>query len=194
MKARADSASATGNRILEAAQRLFLESSYAQLSLDLVARAADVTVQTVIRRFVSKEGLMAAAAARLMEEVRTQRDEAPRGDVPGAIANLMLHYETVGRLVIRVLEQEHIPTLHRIAEGGRQLHRRWVKRTFGPLLAREGAEAKRRQLDQLVVATDVYVWKLLRLNFGRSRSEAEATLVDLVERLLTPPPRSGATS
>src|SRR5512135_1546903 len=75
MQARAEAAAATAERILDAATEIFWETPVDQISMDDVARRAGVTVQTVIRRFGGKGGLMAAAAAREAERVRRQRDE-----------------------------------------------------------------------------------------------------------------------
>ncbi|MFZ5892042.1 MAG: TetR/AcrR family transcriptional regulator [Myxococcota bacterium] len=182
MTARAESARVTGERIVRAVEELFVERCYDELSLEQIAQRAGVTVQTLIRRFGSKEGLVAAAAARITEAVVAQRSQAPIGDVEGAVENLLEHYESVGRLVLRLLQQEHVPTLARIAEGGRKVHRRWVARTLGPLLSKLPVEERRMRLDQLTVLTDVYIWKLLRLDLGRSRAQVQKTLVDMLQR------------
>ena len=183
MGARAEAAKATGERILKAVAELFLEHYYDELSLDRIAERAGVTVQTLIRRFGSKEALVAAAALHLTEQVVAQRNQAPVGDVGGAIENLLDHYEAVGRLVLRLLQQEHVPTLARIAAGGRKVHRRWVARTLGPLVVDLPVEERRMRLDQLTVVTDVYMWRLLRLDLGRSRAHVQRSLVDLVTRI-----------
>ena len=110
--ARAESAAATGERILDAAVEVFWEGPSDHVSLDEVARRAGVTVQTVIRRFGNRDGLFAAAAAREMEKVRERRDEAEAGDVPGAVRVLLDHYERLGDPVMRLLaEEERSPGL-----------------------------------------------------------------------------------
>jgi AcrR family transcriptional regulator len=63
MVARAKAAEATRGKILESARELFAELPYDRVSLDAVAARAGVTVQTVLRRFGSKEDLLAAVAA-----------------------------------------------------------------------------------------------------------------------------------
>ncbi len=123
MAQRARTTAETGERILDVTTALFLEAPLAQLTLALVAERAGVTVQTVLRRFGDKEGLVAAAAAREFERVRTQRGRAPVGDPAGAVANLSEHYEAAGAMALRLLEDEHVsPTIGEIAEQGRQLH------------------------------------------------------------------------
>jgi AcrR family transcriptional regulator len=64
MSARAEATARTGERILDAAIDLFWEQPTDRLSLEDVARRADVSVQTVIRRFGGKDGLLAAAGER----------------------------------------------------------------------------------------------------------------------------------
>ena len=64
MRARAQAAQATAQAIIAAARVLFAERPYDQVSLPVIAERAGVTVQTVLRRFGSKEELFAAAAQR----------------------------------------------------------------------------------------------------------------------------------
>src|SRR5690242_18630615 len=106
MTERARSTQENGERILEATIALFAELPYAQLTLRAVADRADVTVQTVIRRFGDKEGLTVAAAARSREHIAHQRSAAPVGDLAGAVDNLVTHYEEAGDLALRLLSEE----------------------------------------------------------------------------------------
>ena len=183
MTARAAAANATHRRILAAATEAFLARPYEQVSLENVAVGAGVTVQTVLRRFRSKEGLVAAAAEVGLAEVRARRDLAPIGDLAGAARHLVDHYEEWGQRVLRMLAQEEqVPAFRNVTDAGRTLHRRWVERTFAPWL-RVARAARSRRLVQLTAVTDVFVWKLLRQDQGLSRNVTEATLVDLLERI-----------
>jgi AcrR family transcriptional regulator len=181
MGARAAAAAVTHERILESATLEFLTRPYEQVSLEDVATRAGVTVQTVLRRFGSKEALVAAAAAAGLERVQAERDLAPIGNLVGAVHNLMDHYEEWGERVLRMLAQEEqVPPLRNVVDAGRTLHRRWVERTFAPWL--RGARASRgRRLAQLVAVTDVYVWKLLRRDQGLSRSATEQAVFEIVQ-------------
>ena len=105
MVARAQAAERTGERILDAAVEVFFDEPAASISLDEVARRAAVTVQTVIRRFGGRDGLLAAAAERESEKVRQER-EVPEGDVDGALRVLVEHYERTGDRVLRMLAEE----------------------------------------------------------------------------------------
>jgi AcrR family transcriptional regulator len=181
MTARARAAAATGERILSTATEVFLGRPYEQVSLDDVAREAGVTVQTVLRRFGSKEDLVAAAAEVGIERVRAARARAPIGDLAGAVRNLVDHYEEWGARVLRMLAQEEsVPPFRKVTEAGRRLHRAWVERTFAPWLRISGG-VRAQRLAQLVAVTDVYVWKLLRRDQGLSRSATERTLLELLQ-------------
>jgi AcrR family transcriptional regulator len=185
MVARAESAAATGERILDAALELFWELPAEQISLDQVARRAEVSVQTVIRRFGGKESLLAAAAERMAERVRSQRDEAPAGDLAGDVRVLVDHYEELGTRVLKLLAEEgSAPRLGEIADGGRALHRQWCERVFAAALERRRGVERRRRLAQLFTVCDVYTWKLLRLDSGLSRRQTELALVEMLEPLV----------
>jgi AcrR family transcriptional regulator len=179
MQARAAAAAETGRRIVQAALELHLERFHDQITLDDVADRAGVTPQTVLRRFGSKERLVAEAARQAEAEVLRQRFEAPVGDLPAAIDNLLDHYEQHGASALRLLAQEdRVPQLRQIADRGREGHYAWVDRTFRPFLEarddRWGLRAK------LIVLTDVYVWKLLRLDLGLDRAQTRTVLIDMV--------------
>jgi AcrR family transcriptional regulator len=190
MTDRARSTQETGDRILDATIALFTELPYAQLTLRAVAERADVTVQTVIRRFGDKEGLTAAAAARSREHISAQRSAAPVGDLAGAVDNLVTHYEEAGDLALRLLaEEQSAPQLAELAEMGRTLHREWCARVFAPTLARLRGADRNRRAAQLVAICDVYTWKLLRRDQGLSRDETVASILKIVEALIEP--RSG---
>jgi AcrR family transcriptional regulator len=185
MVARAESAAATGERILDAAVEVFWELPREQITLDEVARRAGVAVQTVIRRFGGGDGLFAAAAEREAEKVRRQRDEAPVGDVAGAVRVLVDHYEAMGDRVLRLLaEEERVPGLRDVADRGRLLHREWCARVFALTLEGRADVERRRRLAQLVAICDVYSWKLLRRDAGLSRRQTELALVELLDPLL----------
>lgn len=184
MRVRAEAAAETEERILDAATKLFWERPVEQLSLDEVARRADVSVRTVIRRFGSKEGLMAAGAAREQTEVRAQRDQAPIGDIPAAVAVLVEHYEMLGDRVIRLLAAaDGSPALADIAEQGRTIHRQWCRRVFAPGIAGLPPTDRRRRLAQLAAVCDVYTWKLLRRDAGLSRRQTELALIEMLTPL-----------
>ncbi|MFL5893070.1 MAG: TetR/AcrR family transcriptional regulator [Solirubrobacterales bacterium] len=185
MAARAEAAAATGERILDAAVEAFWEMPGEQMSLEEVARRAGVSVQTVIRRFGGRAGLMAAAGEREAARVSEQRGLAPVGDAPGAVRILVDHYEETGDRVLKMLAEEpRVPELRELADRGRELHRQWCARVFAPALNGLGGVDRQRRLAQLVAICDVYTWKLLRRDGGLSRRQTELAMVELLEPVL----------
>jgi AcrR family transcriptional regulator len=184
MGVRAEAAEATLKRVLHVAVRLFTDNPYDDVSLERVAAEAGVSKRTVLRRFGSKDALFGAAMTQARDEMIAYRQAAPVGDVAGAVANVVGQYERWGTNRLRLLEQEdRIPLIAEWVQGGRQWHWGWVERVFAPQLkGRRGAEHRRR-VAALVVLTDVYTWRLLRLDLKLSRADTERTLVDLIKRL-----------
>jgi AcrR family transcriptional regulator len=181
MTARARAAQATAEGILDAAVELFTDKVFEEVTLDEVAARAGVTKRTVLRRFESKERLFLSAMDHAVEEMVRQREEAPVGDVPAAVANVVEHYERWGTNRLRLLSQEdHIALVADHVRGGRAYHWDWVEHTFAPQLAGLQGPARKRRIAALVAATDVYTWKLLRLDLGLSRAETERTLVEMI--------------
>jgi AcrR family transcriptional regulator len=181
MRARAEAAAETGQRILEAVIELHRERFFDQVSLEDIAERAGVTVQTVLRRFGSKEQLIEAAAEEGTRQVMHQRDQAPVGDIEGAVKNLMEHYEEWGDTALRLLAQEErVPAFRSITDAGRSLHYEWVERTFAPLLAKRTGMARRRLLAELIAICDVYFWKLLRRDVGLSREQTELAIRETI--------------
>jgi AcrR family transcriptional regulator len=184
MTARADAARATAMRVLDEAVELFTDNAYEDVSLEEVAERAQVTKRTVLRRFGSKDELFVAAMDQAVEEMITHRDAAPVGDVAGAVANVVEHYERWGANRLRLLsEEDRIPIVAENVQGGRRYHWSWVERTFAPLIDGRKGAARKRRIAALVALTDVYTWKLLRRDLGLSRPDTERTLVELIEKL-----------
>ena len=181
MRARAEAAAETGRRILEAVIELHRERFFDQVSLEDIAERAGVTVQTVLRRFGSKEQLIEAAAEEGTRQVMHQRDQAPVGDIAGAVKNLMEHYEEWGDTALRLLAQEErVPAFRSITDAARASHYEWVEHTFGPLLAKRTGEERRRLLAELIAICDVYFWKLLRRDVGLSRQQTELAIRETI--------------
>ncbi len=184
MEARAEAAAETGRRILQATMGLYMERFYDQVSLEDVAERAGVTVQTVLRRFGSKEELIFAAAEEARRRVRSQRDRAPVGDVAGAVKVLVETYEEHGERYLRLLAQEErVPAFRLITNTGRAHHYGWVERVFAPLLAERTGAQRERLLAQLIAICDLYFWKLLRRDLGLSREQTELTVIEAITAL-----------
>ncbi len=167
MSARADAVAATRTRILDAAYELFAERDFADVPLSDVAERAETTVQTVLRHFATKTGIVDALIRRESARVLAERERVPVGDVDAVTAYLARHYAEQGDATLAMLAAERrSDAAAQAVEYGRGLHRAWVARTFEPWLEPLRGTARRRRLEQLVVATDVYVWKLMRRDGG----------------------------
>ncbi len=156
-----------------------------EITLDDVAAAAGTTRQTAIRLFGGKDGLLAACRDRLGEEVRGRR-RLPAGAGPRAVARAVVQdYEVSGDLVLRLLAQEgRHPPLAAMLDVGRAGHRRWLSEAFAAVLAARPPAAREALLDQLVVASDVFTWKLLRRDRRRSAAEVEALMTGLMDGVI----------
>jgi AcrR family transcriptional regulator len=183
--ARAESAAATGRRIVEAFLKRLGEQWYDEITLDQVAGDAGVTVQTVVRRFGGKAGLLAEAIRAMVRRAAERRDTPP-GDPAQLIRNLVDDYEWTGDTIIRLLalEQRHAALREHLALA-RGRHRDWIARMFAEELKPLGAKARQAALDTLVVATDVYTWKLLRRDMGRGAAATAATITGMIRSTIS---------
>lgn len=184
MRARADAAEATRQRIVDAAADLLQERIRSDIRLQDVAARAGVSVQTVLRAHENRATLLDRAMARMLERIATELRGAEPGDIAGSVHAWFDHYERMGDAVITALAAEDDPAVAPTVALGRRLHRGHVERQFGPQLANVPATDRREVVDALVCATDVYTWKLLRRDLKRSRTSAEATVVRLVRSMI----------
>ena len=171
-------------RILEEAERLFATEPFDRVTLAEVAEAAGVTVPTLQRRFGNKEGLFAACAAAVSARVEGQRGTPPVGSITACIGELVDHYEREGAMMWHLLRQERdVPLLHAPLAAGRAKHREWTVLVFGESIALVDGRKRRALIDSLVAVTDVFVWKLLRLDLGRSRAEVQSLVLSMAEAI-----------
>jgi AcrR family transcriptional regulator len=185
MQARAEAAEAATERILDAALELFWENPAREIVLAEVAARAGVSVHSVIRRFGGREGVEEAAVERAARRAIAQRAEAKPGDLAGAVANLIDHYEEMGEGVLAMLAAEtRTPSLHERLERGRKFHADWCARVFAPAFAGRSGPDRRRLHAQLIAICDVQTWNLLRRVRGLSRQQSERALIEMLEPLL----------
>ena len=139
-----------------------------------------MAVPTVVRRFGGKDGLLTAVLPVLTAQVGERR-ASPPGDIDTAVDRLIADYEQVGDSIIRVLAIEsRYPVVEALTSHGRRQHRQWVASVFADSLSALKGGALERALDALVVATDVYTWKLLRRDMQRSLKDSARTIKGLV--------------
>lgn len=182
MSARAEAVAQNRERILEATLSVAAAKPLAALTLGDVASLAEVTVQTVLRQFDSRERLVDAAVEHAAAQVEQERITRV-GDVEAAVRTVVAHYERRGDAVLVLLAQDQWdPRVKAITDKGRTFHRRWVTKVFSPQI--DAHPAREAVLDLLVVSTDVYTWKLLRRDRRLSQARTYARMLRLVRGVL----------
>jgi len=180
MTARAQAVEDTRTRIREALFDLGTKQVFSDISLEAVAQEAGVSVQTVLRHFGSRAALIESNIDYALAKVAHER-LAPEGDIDAAIEVLMDHYELRGDTVMLMLAQEETDEqVHRLTDHGRRMHRDWVRSTFASVVGE-----REDLVDLLVIATDVYTWKLLRRDRGYSRATTEHRMSTLVRAVIS---------
>lgn len=175
----------TRERIVGAARERFLAAPYDEVTLSTIAAAAEVTQQTVLNHFESKERLFGVLVAGMSAEVDDRRGAARGGDVDSALRVLLQEYEEIGDTVVRFLAlEDRLPILAEVVGSGRTKHKAWLEQVFADRLPANG-RARRRTLTALYAATDIYVWKLLRRDLGTSRPETARIMKRLVAGALS---------
>lgn len=182
MTNRSARASETTERIVAVTEEMLATIQVGEITLQSIAERSDLSVQTVLRHMGSRDGCFRAVRERVYTRIRDQLGHSEPGDVGAAVSELFAHYEAEGQLVLNLLLQEDDAELfaQEAVESGRAFHRAWVERCFGPVLNGPDEEA----IDALVVITDLYVWKLLRLDLRRSETAAQAVVTRMVRTLL----------
>lgn len=173
----------TRDAIVRATIDAFMAERSFAITLPTIAERAKVTVKTVLRHFGSREAVIEAAWAQAYDEVMAERTPPP-GDLEGALKVLIAHYERRGSIGLVMLADENDPRAVRMNSAGRLAHREWVEEVFADRLP-EQAAARTRLVDVLVVATDLYAWKLLRIDRGLSADDVHDRMLLMTEALLT---------
>ena len=184
MSVRAAAAEATRDRIVAVAQDAFMNQWYDEVTVRGIAASAGVALQTVLNHFPSKEALCAAANERLAGSIESARFSVEPGDILGAITTLVDDYERTGDASLKMLAvEERVPAVQPWLALGREGHQRWCEQVFASALDGLAGRRRARRLARLVVATDVYTWKLMRRDKGLSRSETITAMRELVVAL-----------
>jgi|SRR5581483_60920 len=185
--ARAERTTANGHRIVDAAVALLeITPRVRDVTLDAVAERAGVTVRTILRRFGSRDGLLDAAFKQIALSLRATRPLPQPGNVELAAESVAAQYERFGDFVLKMLEQEHeLPVLGELVAFGRNEHRAWLEQVFAPQLASLDIRERKQRVLELYAATDVYLWKLFRRDFGLTRRHTAETFRNLITGVLT---------
>ena len=184
MGARADAMAATRERITRGAAALLFDRALEDVTLAAIAESAGVSHQTVLNHFGSKEGVVLGVVEVLKQETERARNDAVPGDVTGAVRALVGEYERMGDANFRwAATSDRLGDLASLLDEARASHQAWIVTMFGDALPTSRA-ARRRAVEALHAATDVYTWKLLRRDMGLSRVETEKRIADLVVGVL----------
>src|SRR5262245_27695286 len=99
-RARAETTEVTRGKILTAARDLLFEGSYHDVTVQAVADRAGVSLNTVLRHFASKEGLLRQGVEQWSDQESELRTVRP-GDVAAIARVLADRYEETGDVVAR---------------------------------------------------------------------------------------------
>ena len=180
MGSRADGVANTRDRILRSALKLLMDNWYEDVTLTDISDAAGVSHQTVLNHFESKEGVAHAVAQIASRETEDRRSKAIPLDIPSVVATLVSEYERIGDANVRwAISADRLTSLAPLLDKARSSHQRWLEDyLLGPHPAKPAE--RRRLVNALHAATDVYTWKLLRRDLRLSRAETERTMIELV--------------
>lgn len=185
MTRRGAAVAATRERILGATIELGYEDLELDPTLERIAARAGVSVQTILRRFGSRAALLDEALATAQAAVAGERMPAARDEDP--LLPLLAHYRLRGAFSLKMLAREDTDArAAAITTGGKRLHREWVGTAFAQRLARHAPDRLEALTDLLVVATDVYAWKLLALDRGLPEAVVLDRMRTLVDAILAP--------
>jgi len=190
---RAQSAEATRRRVLDAVYDQLREAPAQPVSVDRIARAAEVARSTVYAIFGSRAGLFDAFAADLLERGGFRRvldavaDPDPRvtlrAGIAGGVHTFAAHRDVFRALVsMAALDPDAVGgAMQRSEERRAAGMARLARRLSRQGLIREGLTAK-QAADRLWVLTSFDAFDLLFSARGLSANAAADVLVDMAER------------
>ena len=156
---------------------LAAEVRLADITLAVIAKRSGISVRTLLRYYGTRDDLIRTVADEARDLVIEERQVDP-DDIDRSLELLGDHYEAMAPLVLMMLAQEDTDQIAQaVTRQGRAFHRRWVAELFR---LDPGAAGDDEQLDLLVVATDVFTWKLLRIDRALSRQETLNRMRQLV--------------
>jgi AcrR family transcriptional regulator len=182
MSTRSEAAGQTADRLLDAMLARFATTPFERIRLEDVAADAGVTVQTAIRRFSGKAGLLLAVVERELGSIAAAREAAAQAKPAETVTALVAHYERYGHLILKTYaEAPLVPGLPELAARGRAFHVDWCTRTFGGHLpAALDDDQRRLRLATVVALADATTWRILREDGGLSPAEVERALSGLL--------------
>jgi AcrR family transcriptional regulator len=184
MGARAKAVDETRRRIVVAATELFALRPFDLVSYADVAKRSGIGIATVVRQFETKERLFAGAVEAARQVLDTDTASLPVGDPAAMVKGTVEGYERFGDVIVRLLAQEErVPLIRETLAHGRKVHHTRVAHLFGGVLGKLRGRARQVRFAQLMAATDVLFWKLLRRDLRLTRRETEQAMLEMVEAL-----------
>lgn len=201
---RAEQAEATRRRVLDAAVRLFVDRGYHATTIDAIAGAADVSVETIYKRFGSKAGMLKAAREAAVADAP---EPAAFFEFPAAPLEEALRAVTDQRVQLRTMAEFSARRLERLAPFHSMLRSAGTgDPELGDFIAADHAARRERQRDNIRTvaangklrlpvdeAADTYstlaspdVFLLMTDQLGWTAEHYRTWLVATVARLLLP--------
>jgi AcrR family transcriptional regulator len=181
---RSKAAEKTAENIISAIGKLWLKYSIHDITLDMIADLSGVNVRTILRKYGSKDGLLEAALQHDVAGIQSIKDQAVAGDVENIVSVLMEEYELTGMAGIRTLAIENdLPLAGKILQKGRLIHKKWCERVFAPYLNPDDSEKKDILLGAFYAATDIYKWKLLRIDLKYDKDQTQKIFIETLKSL-----------
>jgi AcrR family transcriptional regulator len=199
---RAEQAEATRRRVLDAAVRLFVDRGYHATTIESIAATADVSVETIYKRFGSKAGMLKAARDAAVADA----PEPPEFfEFPAPPIESALRASADPSVQLRTLAEFSARRLERLAPFHRMLRSAGTgDPELGQYVAADHAARRERQRDNIAtiarngplrlpaeVAADTYsalanpdLYLLLVDHFGWSAHQFRAWLVETAAYLL----------
>lgn len=182
---RAMATAALRQTILQSLVDLWRETDLDAITLQTVADRAGTTVQSVLRHFGSRDGLVDAVIADRASGIEATRDPRQVRDLAGALDDLLRHYEDEGDAVLRTLAiARSSGVAARVIAHGQGVHRNWCLGVLSRLTAVPPDRLDPVAVDAFVAATDISVWKLLRRDLARSPGATLAAMRLLAEGVI----------
>jgi len=165
---RAEQASATRERILEAVNRLFASSSFDEFSVGRVAKEAGVSEPTIYRHFGSREGLIDAFDPWFAERLGHPGYPESVAEVAPAVPGLFSFFAANETLVRTAASDARSEVIKR----GRSQRRQRIRELFEPAvehLPSEKAAACRAVLSEVLSSRN---WLALKDEHGLTNEQA----------------------
>ncbi|MGB4838816.1 MAG: TetR/AcrR family transcriptional regulator [Saprospiraceae bacterium] len=182
---RAKNADKSTINVIHTTGLLWTKYAINDITLEMIAEHSGLTIRTLLRKFGTKENLFEACLAYDAAHVKKKRNMARKGDIGHIVSTLIENYEEMGDASIRTIFLEpDMEIARKIGQTGRETHRAWCAQVFEPFLPEQNANSYDMDLTTFITATEVYLWKLLRRDLGKSKEETIAIFTNLLRGLV----------